>query len=367
MSPPAAEPTTELRQRWPLPTRPREIVFIGAGGIVNDAHVPAYRKGGLNMAGAFDVDRARAKATAERWGLPRVFETLDDALRVEGAVFDLALPPAAVLETVERLPERAAVLIQKPLGLDLEGATRIREVCRRKRLTAAVNFQLRFSPMMLALRDALERGWLGRVVELEVHVNCRMPWELWPFMESLARMEIALHSIHYLDFVRSVLGEPARVYARTVKHPSAPKLASSRTSAILDYGADVRCCLSVNHHHAHGPKHQASQMRLEGTRGAAVVTMGVNLDYPRGRPDTLEIARDGGEWSSVPLAGCWFPDAFLGTMSNLQRFAAGEDEVLQTSVEDAWRTMALVEALYESDARGGTPLPRDPSPLGGLR
>jgi predicted dehydrogenase len=229
-------------------------------------------------------------------------------------------------------------------------------------MAAAINFQLRFSPMMLALTDAIERGWLGRVVELDVHVNCRMPWELWPFLRSLRRMEIALHSIHYLDFIRSVLGEPRTVYARTVKHPDAPELASSRTSAILDYGDDVRCSLSVNHHHAHGAKHQTSSMRVEGTRGAAVVTMGVNLDYPKGRPDALEIALDGSDaWEPVALVGNWFPDGFLGTMSNLQRFAAGEDERLLTSVEDAWHTMALVEALYDSSDRGGTALPNDPS------
>jgi hypothetical protein len=48
-------------------------------------------------------------------------------------------------------------------------------------------------------------------------------------------------------------------------------------------------------------------------------------------------------------------------MSNLQRFVAGEDAELRTGVEDAWRTMRLVEALYASDAAGGTPLPRDPA------
>jgi predicted dehydrogenase len=187
-----------------------------------------------------------------------------------------------------------------------------------------------------------------------------MPWELWPFMKGLKRMEIALHSIHYLDFIRSVLGEPRAVMARTVKHPDAPELASSRTTAILDYGPDVRCALSVNHHHKHGPKHQRSELRLEGTRGAAVVTLGVNLDYPRGRPDALEIAlEDEHTWQDVPLEGNWFPDAFRGTMSSLQRVASGEDTQLPTSVEDAWHTMALVEALYASDAGGGTPLPRD--------
>ena len=45
--------------------------------------------------------------------------------------------------------------------------------------------------------------------------------------------------------------------------------------------------------------------------------------------------------------------------TNLQRFATGEDAVLLTSVEDAWRTMALVEAAYRSGDCPGTPIPQD--------
>lgn len=358
----AARELGDLRQRWPTPSRPRAIVFLGAGGIVRDAHLPAYRRAQLPLAGCFDLDLARARELAREWGIPRVFGSLAEALDTPDAVFDLALPPAAVLATVEALPDGAVALIQKPMGLDLRDATRIRAACRRKRLIAAVNFQLRFSPQMLALRDALERGWLGRAVELEVQVNCRMPWENWPFLAGLERMEIALHSIHYLDLMRALLGEPRSVWARTVKHPRAAHLASSRTSAILDFGDDVRCALSVNHHHAHGPKHQRSHLRLEGLDGAALAVLGVNLDYPRGRPDELEFAFDGVEWRALELVGNWFPDAFEGPMCNLQRFAAGEDARLHTSVEDAWRTMALVEALYDSDRSGGTALPRDGAP-----
>ncbi len=350
----------DLRQRWPAAAHPRPVVLVGAGGIVNDAHLPAYRALGLELAGVFDLDAARARATAERWGIARVCATLAEALATRGALFDLALPPGALFETVAQLPRGSFALLQKPLGLDLADATRIRSACRERGITAALNFQLRFSPAMLALADALERGLLGRLVELEVHVNCRMPWELWPFMKGLKRMEIALHSIHYLDTIRALLGEPRAVMARTVRHPDAPELASSRTTAILDYGPDVRCALSVNHHHKHGPRHQHSEMRVEGTLGAAVVTLGVNLDYPRGRPDALEIALEGEQrWQSVALEGNWFPDAFRGTMSSLQRVASGEDTRLPTSVEDAWHTMALVEALYASDASGGTPLPRE--------
>ena len=44
-------------------------------------------------------------------------------------------------------------------------------------------------------------------------------------------------------------------------------------------------------------------------------------------------------------------------MSNLQRFVAGEDSVLVSGVEDAIKTMALVEACYTSSAEGGTLIP----------
>ena len=87
----------------------------------------------------------------------------------------------------------------------------------------------------------------------------------------------------------------------------------------------LRCVLSVNHDHDFGRKFQACEFRISGTKGAAYVKLGVNLDYPRGEPDELWIRPAGGEeWISVPLQGAWFPDAFANRMANLQRFATGE-------------------------------------------
>ena len=81
------------------------------------------------------------------------------------------------------------------------------------------------------------------------------------------------------------------------------------------------------------------------------------IDYPHGQPDRLEIyTRSRQAWTEVPLIGRWFPDAFIGTMANLQRFVAGEDAALVSPVADALQTMKLVEACYVSDAHGGIPL-----------
>jgi predicted dehydrogenase len=112
----------------------------------------------------------------------------------------------------------------------------------------------------------------------------------------------------------------------------------------------------MNHAHKFGPRYAVSELKVEGTEGAAIARMGVNLNYPKGEPDTLEIARHDSGWESTALRGSWFLDAFEGPMANLQRFIAGEDPALISPLEDACRTMALVEACYESSAHGATPI-----------
>ena len=344
----------DLKQNWPRPGTPTPIVIIGAGGIVNDAHLPAYRLANLPVAGVFDLDRDKARAVADRWDT-HAFATLEEAVATPKAVYDLALPPAAHLDVLPVLPDGAAVLLQKPMGRDLREATAILKLARQKRLVAAVNFQLRFAPMMLAISDALERGWLGRLVDVEVHLNLVTPWQLFPFLKGMPRVEIAVHSIHYLDVIRSFLGNPSGIHARTLGHPSTD-LAQTRTSALIDFAADQRVTMSINHNHDFGRKFQDSSIRFEGTEGAAVVKLGALLDYPKGEPDELWVTRHGEGWTAVPLTGGWFPHAFIGTMSNLQRFAEGEDSRLVTSVEDAWHTMALAEAAFTSASRPATPV-----------
>ena len=346
-----------LPQSWPRPAQPKPIVIIGSGDIVRDAHLPAYKKAGFPVAGVYDLDIKVAEARAQEFNLPRVFRSIAEAAAVPSVVFDVATPPKAHESVLEQLPDGAAVIIQKPMGRTLEGATRIRDVCRRKRLKAAVNFQLRFSTFMLAARDLIQHGELGELVDVEVRLNLQTPWDVFPFLLEEPRVEILLHSVHYLDLIRSFLGNPQRAYAKTVKHPKFPKLANTRSSIILDYGDMVRCCLTLNHCHSFGTKHIDASFRIEGTEGCTIATLGLLMDYPRGRSDKLEVfPRSLKKWVDVPLNGGWFPDGFIGTMSNLQRFASGEDKELVSSVEDAYLTMQLVEACYVSSERGGTKL-----------
>jgi predicted dehydrogenase len=352
---------SDLTQAWPRPSQPRAIVVIGSGAIVRTAHLPVYRRLGYPVAGVHDVNPEVAKETAAMFGVDRVFGSLEQACALRGVIYDLAVPGDQILGILRRLPEGSGVLMQKPMGRDLAEAKRIRETAHERRLVAAVNLQLRFSPGMLALRDLIDRGTLGTLVDIDVRIVIDQPWHNWTFLEGAPRLEVPYHSIHYLDAIRSIAGEPRGAYCRAVAHPELPRLRDTRSSIILDYGDRIRCSLVLNHTHRAGPRYRASELIVEGTRGAVRLTWGVNLSYPSGPPDTMEMAR-GGEWQTVPLRGSWFTEAFEGPMSNLQRVVSGEDPALVSSVDDAIKTMAIVEACYESSEHGAIPIPPfDPS------
>ena len=340
------------------------IVLIGAGGIVRNAHLPAYRKGGLPVVAIVDRYPERAEELAAEWGIGIRGATLRDVLpQLRGPlVFDVAVPGAAVLDVLREIPKGAAVLIQKPLGGTLKEAEAIVALCRERGLNAAVNFQLRWAPNMVGARAITDAGALGTLHDIEVQVSTYTPWELWSFLKTAPRLEIVYHSIHYVDLVRSWLGNPQRVYARTVRNPRTPEFAATKSVIVMDYDEWTRVYIATNHGlDVPYPELQRSYVQWEGTEGVMRAQMGVNLDYPKGRGDTLEFFPRSPHVTlgagPQPISGEWFPDAFLGSMMSVQRFALGEADAMPTGVDDALDTMRVVEAAYLSSEQGGEPLP----------
>ena len=342
-----------------LPHQPRPIILIGAGGIVNDAHLPAYKLAGFWVAGIYDIDREKALRTAEKFDIPLVYLSAEDMLdrSPRSVVYDVAVPGSQLLPVLRQLPEEAAVLLQKPMGNDLAMAREILDLVRSRRMLAAVNFQLRYAPFINAARHLIGQGLVGDVVDMEINVNVYTPWHLWKFLYELPRVEILYHSIHYIDLARSFFGNPESIYAKTVQHPGMPELASVRTSIIMDYGAMVRANIVTNHCHDFGLQHQHSYVKLEGTKGAILIKLGVLMNYPQGVPDSFEycIAEPGQPrvWKNVAIPGSWFPHAFIGSMAQVMLAAEGTIPKPDNSVEDAIYTMACVEAAYESSRQGG--------------
>ena len=226
----------EITQRPLMPDLPRPIVVIGAGGIVRNAHLPAYKLAGFEVIGIFDKNTQAADLTAVEFGIPVVLDSLHEIVERFGTrpIYDLATPPSTYAEILDGLPSTASVVIQKPMGETLAQAEEIVQICDRKALKASVNFQLRYAPYVRAAKSLVAAGLIGDILDIDFKVNVFTPWANWPFLEQSPRMELVYHSIHYLDLIRDLLGAPSGVYARAIRHPHSPTLESSRSVVILD-------------------------------------------------------------------------------------------------------------------------------------
>ena len=239
----------ELNYKPKLPKSPLPIAIIGAGGIVNDAHLPAYRLAGFPVFGITDISRAKSDATAKKFSIPNVFDAVENLVTSspKNCIFDIALPASAFVEVLPKLPDGAGVLLQKPMGDSFEQAKQILAICRQKKLKAAVNFQLRYAPFVMAARDIIDRKLIGEIYDMEVRVCVQMPWDLFPSVKNSPRLEICYHSIHYIDLIRSFLGEPSGIYA---PH----RCASEQTAQLNAHDHDPQLRRPHARRHQHQPR-----------------------------------------------------------------------------------------------------------------
>jgi predicted dehydrogenase len=108
-----------------------------------------------------------ARKTAEKFHIPTVFNSLDELIssaekEATKVIYDIAIPATEIYNILKQLPNDSFALVQKPMGETLEQARQIRHLCKEKNLYIAINFQLRYAPQMLFVKDLLKRGVLGK-------------------------------------------------------------------------------------------------------------------------------------------------------------------------------------------------------------
>jgi len=328
----------------------RPIAIVGAGGIVDGAHLPAYALAGLTVVGITDVDLDRARDVAARHGIERVYASVDELLADDAVqVVDIAVPMQAQPPIFRAaLAAGKHVLAQKPFAASPDIARELAELAAASGLVAAVNQQMRFDEGMAAAHRMVELGWIGDITNFSITVNVTTPWELWDWAQAMERLEVMVHSIHYHDLVRWFMGEPASVYAVGGRTAGQAPVGETRTISTYTFAGGASAVVHANHVN-HGGDNSAL-LRIDGTGGAIRGTIGLLYDYPVGRADTLEVSSsvlptDG--WVPYPVTQRWFPHAFIGTMGSLlEGIATGAEP--RSSVADNVRTIELVDALYRS-------------------
>ncbi len=339
------------------PRLPRRKDFrigcLGAGFIMRDCHLVAYRQAGFNPVAIASRNPEHARAVAGRHGLPRVHATPAELFAdPEVEVLDIAVPPDVQPEFIRQAVRHAGhirgILAQKPLALTVAEARECVELCARAGIALAVNQNMRYDQSVRALKDILRRDWLGEPVLGTIEMRAIPHW--MPWSEGLPSLSTFIMSIHHLDTFRYWFGTPDRVLASTRPDPRTRFPHSDGINLyILEY--DAGCRASSWDDVWTGPAREGSESdiyirwRVEGTDGLARGTIGWP-SYPARAPSMLDFTtkRQPGYWFQPRWPDVWFPDAFVGTMAQL--LCALEDGTEpEISGRDNLETVALCAAV----------------------
>lgn len=339
------------------PARRTGIGCIGAGFIMADCHLVAYRQAGFNPVAIASRDMEKAKAVAERHSIPKSYadyrELLDDPA-VE--VVDVAIPPDVqidVIREIVRHKQIRGVLAQKPLGVDYAQTKEIVELCREAGITLAVNQNMRFDQSVRACKDLLDRGLLGDPVLATIDMRAIPHW--MPWQERQGWVTLRIMSIHHLDTFRYWFGEPERIFASVRPDPRTTFPHEDGICLyILEYANGLRAAAWDDVWAGPAKEGAAADIgirwRVEGTTGMARGTIGWP-SYPERTPSTIDYTTTSGPaqgtWITPRWNEVWFPDAFVGPMADLL-CALEEERQPSLSGEDNLMTMALVDAAYRS-------------------
>jgi predicted dehydrogenase len=351
----------DLRVPNHLPKWPRRkkvpIGCIGAGFIMADCHLVAYRQAGFHPVAISARTPGRAAEVAERHQLRPYTdyrEMLDDS-QVE--VVDIAVPPDVQREVIEDVLNHAGqirgILAQKPLGSNYQEALEIVELCRQAGVVLAVNQNMRYDQSVRACRDLLNRNVLGKPVLATIDMRAIPHW--MPWQERQGWVTLRIMSIHHLDTFRYWFGDPERVFASVRPDPRTGKQFEHEDGIclyVLEYADGFRAAAWDDVWA--GPAREGAgedigiRWRVEGEEGMARGTIGWP-DYPRATPSTLDYTtiRMEGAWQRPRWPEVWFPDAFAGTMAQLL-VALEKGEEPEIGGQDNLHTMALVDACYLS-------------------
>ena len=345
----------ELNIHSPLPTRlDWRIGCIGSGFIMNDCHLVAYRKAGLNPVAIASRAKDNATKCAEQHKIGIVYESIGQLLDDESIeVLDIAVPPDNQLDLIKAACKRGTakgILAQKPLGANYTEAVAAVEACEQAGIVLAVNQNMRYDQSVRAGKTLLANGTIGEPVLATIDMRGIPHW--MPWQERQGWVTLRIMSIHHMDTFRYWFGDPERIYCtvRTDPRTQFPH-SDGIASYILEYAGGLRAIAIDDTWTGPGregaPADIGIEWRIEGLDGLAKGNIGWCQD-PYTTPSTISYATKGDSGFHSPAWDeSWFPDAFIGTMAQLliALETGGEPAI---GGRDNLKTMALVEAAYRS-------------------
>jgi predicted dehydrogenase len=348
-------------------TAPVRIAVAGSG-LIGRRHIEEIDASSTAQLAAVVDPGPAAAEVADRFGVP-----LYPSLR---GLFDAEKPDGIILATpnqlhvdlgLECVAAGVPVLVEKPIGDTVQGATKLVEAAEAAGVPLLTGHHRNYSPIMATAREIVQSGVLGSIVAVVSTALFYKPDDYFDVGDGWRRQPgggpILLNLIHEVNNLQSLVGDVVRVQATTSSATRGFPVEDTAAMVFTFAGGALGTFLLSDTAASPRSWEQTSQentsyaaypdedcYHLAGTHGS--------LSVPTMR---LRVFRGSRSW--------WEP--FESTTVDLQRsdplanqvahFAAvirGEVEPLCTG-RDGLKTLQVVEAVVES-ARTGQPVDLHP-------
>lgn len=336
--------------------------LVGTGGAGHlFAGALAMRPGGARLVSVCSRNRDKATEFARGYGVSQVFTDWRELLEAPGIdAVCLATPTGDHAPmTVAAAARGLHVLTEKPIATNVADADRMIAACEEAGVTLGVIFMYRFMDGAIRMREAVTGGLIGQPLVAECRDLCYRSQAYYDSAEWRGRWvsegggSLVTQASHILDLMVWMLGDVESVagfYATTALHAIEVE---DLTMGVVRFRNGVLATVASS---TATVNPEARSLIIRGTEG----TVGMvdddlaRWDVPGGpSPEVRELLEGGSVDRGDTLTSSGYADPTLH-FRQMEDFVAAVAEARPPLV-DGWegrRTMAVMEALYESSRRG---------------
>jgi myo-inositol 2-dehydrogenase/D-chiro-inositol 1-dehydrogenase len=313
------------------------IGLIGAG-VMGCIHARCLSRhvDGVRFAAVADLDHQKAQRYAEASGADAIYDDHVELLADQSIDAVLVCTPgnthADVIEAAARAGKH--IFCEKPIDWDLAAAGRALAAAERAGVKLQIGFNRRFDPAFVEVRQAIERGKIGR--PHLVHLVSRDP--AGPYAGPKAPDDLYFDStIHDLDMVRFMIGD--------------------EVESVMSYGSAMA---AREHGVGEEPDTAMTVLRLKGGTIASIDNSRLSSTYDQraevfGPTGTVCVADqptdDGSADDVLPFFARRYFDAYVAELSAFVECVRNDSEPLVTG-KDGRAALVLAMAAFRSYVEG---------------
>lgn len=336
------------------PSIVRRGLLIGAG-YFSDFHLDAWQRLlGAEIVCICDLDEAKARRAADKYGIAAISNNVYDALnRADLDFVDVATAPAGRLEIIQKIIQRGLPMIcQKPLAPDFRTAAQIIELANASKQPFMVHENFRFQPWYREIKRLLQSGVVGqRLHTITMRSRLGDGWgqdaylSRQPYFRTMPRLLIHETGVHFVDTFRYLAGEIAECSADIRRLND---VIVGEDSGLLRFrfaggGVGVWDANRYNESTAENPRYTFGELLIEADGGSLWLhTDGSITIKPLGQPEYRHDFTP----SKLGFGG----DCVYACQQHFLNVLAGKSSC-ETSPSEYLKSLQVVEALYESARR----------------